>query len=388
MKSKVLVITRNLPPLVGGMERLVWHLIDELRVDYEIHVAGPKGCKRHLPADVHVVEIPFRPMAFFLLQAKLMTIWLALRYRPRIILAGSGLTAPFVWLASRLVGARCAIYLHGLDIKVAHPLYRLFWLPFFRLFDCVLVNSRFTRQLAVDAKIPLNRIAILHPGVDLPSMDSFQVNHNSFRAHHGLGKFPVMLYVGRITPRKGLLYFVNEILPKIIQVVPEAVLVVVGDDPTNALMSIKGEYARVKIALKEKGLEAGVRFLGCCADKELENAYFAADVLVFPVQEQQNDIEGFGMVALEAAAHGLPTIAFSVGGVPDAVGNGCGKLIAPGDTVAYAKAVIEFLEKKTTPEQVDACRTFAGSLQWPAFGARLRKICMKIEAGDCRYADI
>ena len=44
-----LIITRNLPPLVGGMERLVWHIVDELREAYRLHVIGPAGCGAHLP---------------------------------------------------------------------------------------------------------------------------------------------------------------------------------------------------------------------------------------------------------------------------------------------------------------------------------------------------
>ncbi|RMD68618.1 MAG: glycosyltransferase family 1 protein, partial [Gammaproteobacteria bacterium] len=43
----VLVVTRNLPPLVGGMERLMWNLIDQLRQRARVHVIGPKGCREH-----------------------------------------------------------------------------------------------------------------------------------------------------------------------------------------------------------------------------------------------------------------------------------------------------------------------------------------------------
>ena len=49
-------------------------------------------------------------------------------------------------------------------------------------------------------------------------------------------------------------------------------------------------------------------------DQRLSDAYFAADVMVFPVLDLPGDVEGFGMVAVEAAAHGLPTVAFAVGG--------------------------------------------------------------------------
>jgi hypothetical protein len=57
-----LVITRNLPPLVGGMERLVWHIVDELSREYRVHVIGPAGCGAYLPRGVTVNEVPLKPL--------------------------------------------------------------------------------------------------------------------------------------------------------------------------------------------------------------------------------------------------------------------------------------------------------------------------------------
>jgi phosphatidylinositol alpha-1,6-mannosyltransferase len=112
-------------------------------------------------------------------------------------------------------------------------------------------------------------------------------------------------------------------------------------------------------------------------------------VLVFPVQKRANDIEGFGMVALEAAAHGLPTVAFSVGGVPDAIANGySGNLISPGDKIGYSKTVIEFLNDNKLSSQATTCRKFAESLQWAMFGTRLRKICKGTIADVSSYDKI
>jgi phosphatidyl-myo-inositol dimannoside synthase len=220
-KPNVLVVTRNLPPLVGGMERLIWHAIDELRSDYQVQVVGPSGCKHKLPPDVNVIEVQLRPMLFFLLGATLAAIWSAMRHRPNIVFAGSGLTAPIVWIIARLSSARCIVYLHGLDVRVQHPVYRSLWLPFFRYFDHVLVNSRYTKQLALEAKVPSECITILHPGVAMPDMADAHKKNLAFRSRYNFGQSPIMLCVGRITPRKGLLCFVENILPKIVSEAPE-----------------------------------------------------------------------------------------------------------------------------------------------------------------------
>lgn len=380
-RSAALVITRNLPPLVGGMERLVWHIVDELRTDWDVHVIGPAGCRSHLPQEVSGSEVPIRPMYRYLLRTKLATLRQALRQRPRLVFAGSGLTAPFAWLAARLVGARCVVYLHGLDVEARHPIYRLFWRPFFRRCDQVLVNSRFTRRLALDAGVAPKRIAILHPGVSLPDLTEAAQRRAEFRERHNLGEIPLMLYVGRITARKGLADFVRNDLPAIIERVPSAKLVVIGDEPAGALLRSTGERTRIDEALKASGLEHSVEFLGERAhdDPDLDAAYFAADVSIFPVQERPFDNEGFGMVALEAAAHGLPTVAFAVGGVTDAIADGSsGDIIKPKDALSFQQKVVERIEESPNAKatRVENARMFASNFVWPTFGRKLRRLCL------------
>lgn len=371
-----MVVTRNLPPLVGGMERLVWHIVDELRPVYHIHVIGPKGCRSRLPDGVTATEVRLKPMYLYLLITKLATLWHALRRQPELVFAGSGLTAPFAWLAARLCGARCIVYLHGLDIETRHPIYRLLWRPLFRRFDRILVNSRFTRQLAQSAGVPPKRITILHPGVNLPDPHGAPAQVVSFRERHGLGDHPVLLYVGRITARKGLAAFVQDILPQILSKRPDTRLLVIGNEPTQALHHQSGERQRVIDALRALHLGDRVLFLREINDDALHTVYFAADALVFPVQERPWDHEGFGMVAIEAAAHGLPTVAFASGGVVDAIDDYVsGRLIPAGDTRAFADAVLEIVERADTAHHRVACRHFAERFAWALFGEALRSSC-------------
>lgn len=377
-----LVITRNLPPLVGGMERLVWHIVDELRDGYRVHVIGPRGCARHLPGGVTATEVPIRPMPLYLLRTKLAALGQSLRIRPALVFAGSGLTAPFAWLAARLSGARCIVYLHGLDVEARHPVYRLLWHPFLRRCDRVLVNSRFTRDLAMQAGIDQNRIAVLHPGVELPDMQQTARQRAAFRAHHALGDAPLMLYVGRITARKGLSRFVEHILPDIIRAVPGAKLVVIGDEPHQAVLNSGSELQRTHQALASSGLSEHVHFLGSLAhdDPEITAAYFAADVHVFPVQDRPGDNEGFGMVAIEAAAHGLPTVAFAVGGVADAIKNRrSGHLVAAGDATAFIQCVNGLLAATSDAkdEWATNAQSFATEFTWGKFGKTLLDLCAR-----------
>lgn len=371
-KSRVLVLTRNLPPLVGGMERLIWHILDELTPDYGVHAVGPRGSADRAPEGVSITEVTESPLWRFLLGMKWKAIWKAIVLRPRLVMAGSGLTAPFAWLAARLVGARAVVYLHGLDIEAQHRLYRAVWLPFIRHCDIVLVNSHFTRGLALQAGVDEYRIRILHPGVDLPDLADADAARERFRERYQLGDRPVMLYVGRITERKGLAPFVEHCLPDIVHSVPEAILVVIGDEPRQALLQGRSLMERIDRSLAESGLQDSVRFLGARPhdDPEISDAYFAADVHVFPVQDRPGDNEGFGMVAIEAAAHGLPTVAFSNGGVPDAVEEGVsGHLVFADQEMTFVKVIARSL---TEPFSAMDARRFAEDFAWLIFGERLR----------------
>ena len=388
-RRTALVITRNLPPLVGGMERLIWHVIDQLREGYAVHVIGPRGCAAHLPAGVTATEVPIAPMVVYLTLTKLAAMKQAVRSRPHVVIAGSGLVAPFAWLAARLSRTRCIAYLHGLDVEAGHLVYRLIWRPFLRRCDQVLVNSRFTRELALKIGIQDSRIAILHPGVDLVDDSAAGQDRSAFRTRYKLGNVPVMLYVGRITTRKGLAIFVEHVLPRIIAAEPNAHLLVVGAEPTKAVLKSGGVQHRVAQALKHSGLEKHVMFLGERAqnDHEIDEAYFASDVLVFPVQYCPQDNEGFGMVAIEAAAHGLPTVAFAVGGVTDAVlESQTGTLVEAGDYAEFAKAVVAHL--RSPREQRDrrsaAIRHAVAGFAWPRFGERLRKLCAELPTEEPR----
>jgi phosphatidylinositol alpha-1,6-mannosyltransferase len=284
-----------------------------------------------------------------------------------VVLAGSGLTAPMAWLAARLSGARCIAYVHGLDIAVPHPLYRAFWLSALRRMDRVIANSRATAVLAKNTGIPAARISIVHPGAVIPAPDTSA--RARFRAAHGLGDRPLLLSVGRLTRRKGLREFVADVLPIIVTQRADALLLVVGDAPANALYAEVQTRESIQAAAETAGVGAHLRFLGTLFGADLAAVYQAADVHVFPVRHISDDPEGFGMVAVEAAAHGLPTVAYATGGVVDAVAEGeSGALLAPGDGVGFAAATLRLLAQ---PLPTDRVRSFAERFAWPRFGAAL-----------------
>lgn len=366
-KPRILLITRNLPPLVGGMERLNWHMADELSKQAEVRVIGPKGSAALKPQNVQLSEASLKPLPLFLLVAFCKALWQAIRYRPDVILAGSGLTAPIAWLASKLCRARSVAYLHGFDITVQDKIYQRLWTPTFKKLDRIIVNSTPTQQLAFAVGVPEHKTCIVYPGVSLPDAPQLQDSITAFKQKCDLEGKKILLSVGRLTTRKGLKEFVEKALPEIVKQVPEAILVVVGEAPKNSLGAGIQSRESIEQTATALGLGENIRFLGVITDQsQLATAYEAADVHVFPVRHIPDDPEGFGMVAIEAAAHGLPTVAFATGGIVDAVADAqSGYLVEKNNYRQLAEQTILALNN---PLDAATIQEFSQQFAWENFG--------------------
>lgn len=375
-RLRILLVTRNLPPLRGGMERLNKEMVVALAQDAELVVVGPVGCRKHLPQGVTVHEVAATPLSKFLIQSLVETHRLA-RQGFDLALAGSGLTAPAVVWAARRGRMKSAAYVHGLDIVASHPVYRMLWPAALRRLDGAIANSTNTADLARRAGVARGNICIVHPGAVVPGCD---VDAGDFRERFRLGDGPLLLSVGRLTERKGIAEFVACALPAIVARHPRTKLVLVGDDAPDALRkSARNPSIALADAIKKHGLADHVVRLGPCDDATLAQAYAAADAHVFPVRRVSGDIEGFGMVAIEAAAHGLATVAFSEGGVPDAVRNDeSGWLVEPGDYVAFAEKVMRVLASGRGEPSAASARKFAAGFAWPVVAERMRAAVRRI----------
>ena len=369
-RQSILVVTRNYPPLTGGMERLMQHSVETLATEFDVTLVGPEGCRDFAPAGVRAIECPSSPL--FFLTTALFKGWRVARKRSfDIVLGGSGLVAPVTAMLSGIARARSVIFVHGLDLVVDNWVYQRLFVPFLRRHDLVIANSQNTRKIAIDKGCQASRLSVLNPGSTIPP-ESLLQGSASTRAKLGLEENRIVLFVGRMVKRKGLADFLENAWPRIIARQPGATLLVVGDSPDNALLQ-DPEAARGLMDVLERRGKDSVRFLGAVEDDMLWNCYAAADVLVFPLIRVKGDVEGFGMVAIEAAACGTPTVAFPVGGVVDAVADGLsGSLVPEGDYEAFADAVVSICEGGP-PSPAD-CRTHAEKFGWDVHRQKLLSI--------------
>jgi len=368
----VLLITRNFPPLVGGMERLVGNIYKQVNSRAPCDLIGPAGSKRHCDDNSRVYECPVRPLPWFLLTVLFNTLRASLGRRYTLCIAGSGMTGLFALLAARINRAPCIVFIHGLDLIVKNRLYQSVFVPAIRRSDLVIVNSKNTGALAAAAGIRQERMVVLHPGVDLPAQSAQAGN---FRRQHNLQNNSLLLSVGRLIPRKGIAEFIQHALPNIVSAFPDTVLVIIGDEPADALVSGGPVLAAIRQAIEATGLYDHILLLGRVDEPALTAAYADADCLVFPLRAVDGDVEGFGMVAVEAAAHGLPTVAFDEGGVGDAIEHGKSGLLVPaGDYQAFSSAVRGLLNGEPASLSAETCRAHAASFHWDNFGDKLQQI--------------
>jgi glycosyltransferase involved in cell wall biosynthesis len=146
----------------------------------------------------------------------------------------------------------------------------------------------------------------------------------------------VVLTVGRLHPRKGQLLTLQalQLLPPEIRATLE--YWIVGGQS-------KGGYEQTLRATAAKQPDLTVRFLGNLPDDELSPVYDGADIFAMTSVNLDRSIEGFGLVYLEAAAHGLPVVAHDVGGVSEAVVDGVTGLLVPPERPLQLAAAFERL---------------------------------------------
>ncbi len=195
-------------------------------------------------------------------------------------------------------------------------------------------RTRLSRALTPRAAARMTR---LHPGVDAAVFRPDPAAREAIRARYGLGDRPVVVCVSRLVRRKGQDTLLRA-WPEVIRRVPGAALVIVGDGPYAADLHKLSERLRLP--------RASVYFTGPVPQAELPAHYAAGDVFSMPCRTRRGglDVEGLGIVYLEASAVGLPVVGGDSGGAPDAILDGeTGYVVGGRDVPALAGRLVELL---------------------------------------------
>jgi phosphatidylinositol alpha-1,6-mannosyltransferase len=271
----------------------------------------------------------------------------AQKHSTDVIIANSfGSFTHLCWLVAKLHGVPYAIFVHGRDVTKDLGLYA--WLErilVLRGARKVFCNSSFTQQAVMNLKVPAKKIRIFPPGVSKRFLKMRNdMSRNDLRRKFDLSRKNVVLTLGRLEERKGLDKTI-EALSYVVQKISNVVYFIVGDGPYRN--NLEDLVTRFK-------LQDVVFFIGYVPDEDKAAYYSVADLFVMPNRElPDGDVEGFGIVYLEANAYGKPVIAGKSGGVLDAVIDGeTGILVNSNNVIEIADAIIQLLENKRYGERL------------------------------------
>jgi phosphatidylinositol alpha-1,6-mannosyltransferase len=203
--------------------------------------------------------------------------------------------------------------------------------------DTITYLGEYTRSRIAAALTPeaAGRMVQLPPGVDEKTFHPAS-GGDEVRARLGLTDRPVVVCVSRLVPRKGQDTLIRA-MPRVLAAEPDAVLLIVGGGP----------YERdLRRLAHESGVARSVRFTGAVPWSELPAHYGAGDVFAMPCRTRRGglDVEGLGIVYLEASATGLPVVAGDSGGAPDAVLDGeTGWVVRGGEPAEAAERITALL---------------------------------------------
>lgn len=361
---RILFVSRAFPPVVGGIENqnhaLFCHLDRIARVTL---LANTRG-KRFLP--------------LFLPYALCRCLFLARKHD--VILLGDGVLAVVGWWIRWFARAPTACVLHGLDLTFANPVYQALWIRrFLPKVDALFPVSRETAEVAARKGLRPSRCHVIPNGVD-PEAFSGKLLWAELEALAGrpLRDCRLLLTLGRLVERKGVEWFVRNVMPRLDS---DIVYLVAGEGPMRP---------RITEAVHQLGLASRVMLLGKVSDPLRRTLYQVADVFVQPNIPVAGDMEGFGLVVLEAAAAGAPVVASRLEGLQDAVRDGeSGMLVAPGDVEGFVAAIHQLTRDPAYREafgrRARAC--VLSHYHWSAIAERYLRACQTLLPVDEKSTD-
>jgi phosphatidyl-myo-inositol dimannoside synthase len=338
---RTLIVTNDFPPRRGGIQSFVHELA--LRLDPgKLTVYAPKWDGAAEFDAAQPFEVVRHPTSLMIGGPSVTrrAVGLVRSRRAEAVVFGAAAPLGLITPALRRAGVERAIAItHGHEagwaaLPVASGLLRRIG----ERTDVVTYLGEYFRVRVARALTPAaaTRMIQLHPGVDAAQFRADPAARGAIRDRYGLAGRPVVVCVSRLVRRKGQDTLLRA-WPRVLEQVPGASLLIVGSGPLSATLHHQSERLR---------LTDSVHFTGPVPAGELAAHYAAGDVFAMPCRTRRGglDVEGLGIVYLEASASGLPVVGGDSGGAPDAILEGETGYVVPGhDTGALAERLVSLL---------------------------------------------
>lgn len=314
---KILFISHTYPPIVGGVENQNYELYTWLSRKTEVKLIANK--KRWL--------IPF-----FLLYVSIYATLTARRYD--VILLGSCLLGNVGWFVKKFTKKPVVVVAHGLDLTWKNKFYQKLWVQkFIKSLDKLIAVGNETVKVAREKGISEDKVVFIPNGIDT---EKFLGNYSRQDLEKVIGEEmenkKTILTSGRLAKRKGVAWFIQNVLPKL----PDNIIyIIAGDGP---------DKENIQNSIRETKLESRVKLLGYVSDENRNILFNTCDLFIQPNIKVPGDMEGFGLSVIEAASCKIPVIASNLEGLKDAIKDGQnGFLVKSEDSSAWASKIIELI---------------------------------------------
>jgi len=332
---KILFISRAYPPILGGIENQNYALSQWLPKHAETRTIANRRGRFFLPL--------FAPYALCV------ALWNACSYD--VVLLGDGTLGLIGWLIKKLSKIPVASVVHGLDInwnskslgvwheKILINLYQGLWVKrFLPSLDLLIAVGNETIRAGVTHSIPESKFVFIPNGVDTDQFapKSIPKEHLGKLLKISLSGKHVLYTGGRLVKRKGVAWFIRNVLPTL---------------PDNVLYAVSGDgpdRENVERAINEAGMAGRVFLLGYISEGDREILLNTCDLFIQPNIPVPGDMEGFGLVVLEAASVGLPVVVSRLEGLKDAIAdNENGFLAEPENPESFRDTILALLGDET-----------------------------------------
>lgn len=353
--DKILFVTNDFGPRAGGIQSFIIGLVERLPKNRVIVYTSSQGETSEYDESWlrdYGVEVVRDRRKMLLPTPRVASEIRRLAIRSKATVACFGAAAPLGLMAPTLRKAgvgRIVALTHGHEVwwSKVFP----FSLAMRRIgnsIDTLTYLGQFTHREISNALSPKARSAMVRiaPGIDVTHFSPVD-GPNQLRSELGLRDKAVIVCVGRLVPRKGQDRLI-EALSQVRGSIPNAHLLLVGEGPYRKTLE--------KIA-REKGVTEAVTFVGRVKYSQLPEYFRVGDLFAMPSRSRLAglEVEGLGIVYLEASACGLPVIAGNSGGAPDAIKDSVTGIVVDGTNVAeIARAVSELLSQPTRAKEMGA----------------------------------
>lgn len=343
----ILYITRKFLPSIGGMQKMNSRLMENIRRNAAIDDITWGYSQIFLP--VFVIKVLIKSFIYLVIK----------RRKYDLVLLGDSMLSPIGAVFKKLLHKPIVCIAHGLDVTFNSSLYQSVVMGSLKKMNRIICVSEYTKNECISRGIAASKLRVVPNGVDLPARQDSKEALNYFR-NKGiviLDNTKVLLTVGRLVKRKGVAEFIKDVFVPLAREMPQVIYLVIGEGR---------EAARINKIIDDNGVRNKVFVMGKVSEKVLGYAYSVAHLFIMYNIKVSDNVEGFGMVALEASSYRVPVIAADLEGIKDAVKEGeNGILVPPQKPDIFLEKVICLLKDEKSRAQIsNKSGDFAKCFSW------------------------